>query len=139
MLEANEGSHGIASLPRAVTHSTAWHRELTILATGERHLGLGLTSLLEQSTPAGSRKQAAAQLGRIRAASSSGGRYLPQDLALCSRPPSLIPDRKSLPGKQKQRLGHVSAKDGVQATLGKVAVNPGAGDTRKPPAAGRKA
>lgn len=35
MLEANEGSHGIASLPRAVTHSTAWHRELTILATGD--------------------------------------------------------------------------------------------------------
>lgn len=33
MLEANEGSHGIAPLPLTVTHSTAWHRELTIQAT----------------------------------------------------------------------------------------------------------
>lgn len=33
MLEANEGSHGIAPLPLTVTHSTAWHIELTIQAT----------------------------------------------------------------------------------------------------------
>lgn len=33
MREANEGSHGIAPLPLAVTHRTAWHRELTILTT----------------------------------------------------------------------------------------------------------
>lgn len=76
MREANEGSHGIAPLPLAVTHRTAWHRELTILTTVD---GAKVSQSWVNFTAgaAGSRKQAGAQQGKIRAASPRGWRFLP--------------------------------------------------------------